>query len=445
MHVTSSQAAPRRGRRRWLWVALALLIVGGGAYLFFFRSAPTGSGASQTPEVVPITLKPYDVIVAGPGSLEASTSLNITVAAGMSGRIASIVEVGERVVAGQELARLDPAAFERALKVTEFDLERAQAQLRSLESNQTQARAAADQQLADAEALLANTERTAKAKAADLALVERLHAIGAESDEALSAAREASEDAAQAAAEAQTDLSALITKLELQAAVRGNELSNSQLSVSQAELNFEEAEADLASLTVTAPFSGVVSKVNAVVGAGVNDSTSLLTLIDDATLSLVVQIDETQVGNVQRGQPASATLEALPGQVFSGSVASISPVARLESNIAIFDVVVSLPNPELLLRPGMTAEADIVVRHVPEALTLPSRALTEEDGETSIVVRTTSGETERRAVQVVETVGFQSVVTGDFADAEAALVPVAEPEAGAGGRRSGFGFSGRSR
>ncbi len=210
--------------------------------------------------------------------------------------------------------------------------------------------------------------------------------------------------------------------------------------MSQAELDVEQAQADLASLTVTAPFDGVVSQVNVVAGSSVNDSTSLLTLIDDSTLALSVQIDETQIGTVKQGQKAHVTLDALPDRTFDGMVTSVSPVARLESNIAIFDVIVTLPNPDLELRPGMTAEADIVVKEVEQALTLPSQAVIAGPQGSSIMVVTSGGGTERRAVEVLETVGFQSVVTGDFHDATEVVLP---DGVAAAARRATNGFGGQ--
>lgn len=425
MNETSHRASRSRARRWWVAFSLVLMVAAAGVGYRMFTNASTPEGSTQVQmSSVPVVLVPYQVTVAGPGTLQASTSLNLTVGAGLTGRISEIAEVGDRVVAGSALARLDPSGFERSLKLAEFALERAQAQLRSLESSQAQARSSASQQRAAAEDNVAATQRAAGERASELELTQRLQGLGAESDEALRSALSASSDAAKAAVDAAAELAALTSTQALQATARQDDLTSSQLSVSQAELDVEEAQAALASLTVTAPFAGVVSQVNVVVGAGVNDSTNLLTLIDDATLALVVQIDETQIGTVQNGQPATVTLDALPGRTFAGSVSSVSPTARLESNIAIFDVVVTLPNADLVLRPGMTAEAEIAVRSVPEALTLPSQAVTQGPRSSSVTVITSAGERVAREVEVVESVGFRSVVSGDFADAVQVVVPV---------------------
>lgn len=420
------QAPNKRTRpnRRVIWILLValLLVAGAAATIVSLTRAASQAEPAQAERAVSVNREPHRVTVAGPGTLEAGTSIDLTVAAGLSGRIAEIAEVGQRVDAGERLASLDPTAFERSLKVAEFNLQRAQAQLRSLESNQAQAAASARQQRAAAESAVDDAERTAEEAATELALTERLESIGAESAEALRAARTAHADAQRELETARADRDALLETHALQRSARENDLRNSELSVSQAELDLEEARAALDSLTVTAPFGGVVAQVNVVVGASVNDSTALLTLIDDATLSLVVQIDETQVGTVARGMSATVSLDALPGGLFNGTVTSVSPVARLESNIAIFDVIVTLPNESLEMRPGMTAEASITVREVADSITVPSEALIR-DGNGVTVRVVTEGGVEERQLELVESVGFQSVLTGDLEGVLEVLIP----------------------
>src|SRR5690606_39290729 len=98
--------------------------------------------------------------------------------------------------------------------------------------------------------------------------------------------------AAVALADALEDQARRAETRALRALSRAQSLRNAELSVEQARLDLEEGQADLRSLAVTAPFAGVVSAVNAVVGANVNDQQTLLTLLDDSRLVLVVQIDE---------------------------------------------------------------------------------------------------------------------------------------------------------
>jgi multidrug efflux pump subunit AcrA (membrane-fusion protein) len=148
-----------------------------------------------------------------------------------------------------------------------------------------------------------------------------------------------------------------------------------ELAVQQQQIAVEQAQENLDSITTVAPFDGVVSDVATEVGAYVPEDGTVLTLIDDRTLDLPAQIDETEISKVKAGQSASVTLDAMPGQTFGGTVTAIAPTGRAVSNIPIFDVTVTLDNQALTLRPGMTAQADIAVRTVDDAVTLPLTAL----------------------------------------------------------------------
>ena len=439
----------RRGRRaRWLAAGAVVLVAGAGALLYL---RPWEGGTAAVPvaeEPRLLTLRPTDhrVTVSGPGTLQAVTSLGVTVGTGLSGTLAWIVEPGTRVAAGEPLARLDPATFERAVQLATFALERAQAQLESLRADQAVSEANDRQEAAAAAAAVAAAERELEEAERELALVERLYALGSESEEALLAARRRRDDAAEALADALEDQARRAETRALQALSRAQSLKNAELSVEQARLDLEQAQADLRSLTVTAPFAGVVSAVNAVVGANVNDQHTLLTLLDDSRLVLVVQIDETEIADVATGQRAYVTLDAVPGRTFEGVVSAVSPVGRLESNIPIFDVSILLDNADLALRPGMTAESEIVVREVRGAFRVPMQAVTMGPEGAAVTVRSDSGADERRRVEVVATVGFESVVTGDLREGESLVVPPGfavprpgGPNAGAG---PGFGLPG---
>ena len=106
----------------------------------------------------------------------------------------------------------------------------------------------------------------------------------------------------------------------------------------------------------------MVTAVAAEVGERASTAGALITVMDDRSLELAVQIDETEIGLVQLGQRVEQHLGALADETFVGEVTTISPVGRIQQNIPIFDVTIALDNPELVLRPGMTAEAEIVVR-----------------------------------------------------------------------------------
>lgn len=179
---------------------------------------------------------------------------------------------------------------------------------------------------------------------------------------------------------ARVNLNTARQALALRKSSDAQELRNAQIAVDQARLDVKNAEENLASTKIYAPFDGVVSEVNAQVGsigvgATVSNSTALLTLIDDSSVNLPVQIDESEIAKVKVGQKVEVTLDAFNNETFEGVVTAISPSATIQQNIAVFYVTVRIANPERKLRPGMTAEGEIIAEEIPNALTIPKRAV----------------------------------------------------------------------
>lgn len=374
----SSTASTARHRRRRRWVAivgacLVVALVAAGVWVWRDRRADARTAAE--PSTVTVTLEPYRVTVAGPGTLEAVRSLKVTSEA--AGTVLELVDVGERVAAGQVVARLDPEPFERAVQEAELALEKARANLAGLEVDQVDSSGDRTQSVAEAEQRVAAAQRAVDEAQGRRDLVTELHAIGSESAEAVRAAENALQAAREDLAGAQSALARARESRDLQGASDAQQRRDAELAVAQAELDLEDARDALGAVAVTAPFAGVVADVVATEGAFVAGEGALLTLIDDATLALPVQIDETEIGPVEVGQTAEVALDAVPGATFAGTVTAIAPVAQIESNIPVFYVTVTLENPELRMRPGMTAEADIAVETYEAVATVPLEAVQE--------------------------------------------------------------------
>jgi HlyD family secretion protein len=153
---------------------------------------------------------------------------------------------------------------------------------------------------------------------------------------------------------------------------------------------------DALSKTVsTAPFDGIVTNLpvregeTVVVGIQNAEGSTLMTLADMSVITAEVKVDETDIVNVQIGQPADVTVDALPGKVFKGHVTLVGDQAILRSTgIATsqstsgteeakdFKVVVTLDAPSSELRPGLSTTAKITTAHKPSVLSLPIQALT---------------------------------------------------------------------
>ena len=159
------------------------------------------------------------------------------------------------------------------------------------------------------------------------------------------------------------------------------------------------SDQDALSKTVsTAPFNGIVTNLpvregeTVVVGIQNAEGSTLMTIADMSVVTAEVKVDETDIVNVQLGQPAEITVDALPNKVFKGHVTLVGDQALLRSTgVATsqsttgteeakdFKVVVTLDNPSDELRPGLSCTAKITTAHKGNVLSLPIQALTMHD------------------------------------------------------------------
>ncbi len=369
--------ARSRIRVPWFWLVVALVLAGlGGAAYWFLRPKPTSTAPAI--ETAPVQRGVFRVSVSGPGTLEAVQSLAVKPA--VNGTVLKLPTVGDRVQKGQLIVQLDPTNYNRALENARLALQKAQANLDKLRADQQSALATARQNLASAEVAYANARRDLEAARTNLEATQKLFDLGGASAQSLQSARDAYAKAQASLEIAQVNLNTARQALTLRSNANAQDLKNAQIAVEQARLEVKNAEENLASTKIYAPFDGVVSEVNAQVGsigvgATVSNSTALLTLIDDSSVNLPVQIDESEIAKVKVGQKVEVTLDAFSNETFQGVVTAISPSARIQQNIAVFYVTVNIPNPERKLRPGMTAEGEIIAEEIPNALTIPKRAV----------------------------------------------------------------------
>src|SRR5690606_38695991 len=92
-------------------------------------------------------------------------------------------------------------------------------------------------------------------------------------------------------------------------------------------------------------------------------------------MELHVDVDEADVGRVAEGQPATFTVDAWPGRDFPSQVTEVRNAAKTVSGVVTYETVLAVENDELLLRPGMTGTANIVVSRVEDAILIPNAAL----------------------------------------------------------------------
>ena len=103
---------------------------------------------------------------------------------------------------------------------------------------------------------------------------------------------------------------------------------------------------------------------------------TLFNIAQDLTqMRVIADVDEADIGEVREGQRVSFTVDAFPSMVFEGSVQQVRQEAATESNVVTYEVVISAPNDDLKLKPGLTANVTIFTMEVKDVVTVPAKAL----------------------------------------------------------------------
>lgn len=199
---------------------------------------------------------------------------------------------------------------------------------------------------------------------------------------AAEAAAKASVTVTQAALKRADDLYAqkVITADEHEAAIVAAANAKSQLVSAQTTLSTAQQNLDYA--TLRSQVSGTVISKTAAVGTVVSSATSnvgggstILTVADLHHVRMQALVNETDVGNVHDGMPVTVTIDAFPGRQFAGVVEKVQPQAVIQNSVTMFPVLVSLPNTDLALLPGMNGEVTIITQNRRSVISVPNDAV----------------------------------------------------------------------
>jgi len=333
--------------RKNVLIALAVVLVGAAvvaANLYYRRD----KGLTVTTEL--IKTRDLEAIVSASGKIQPKRLVNIT--AETPGRVVNLaVNEGDRVKVGQFLLQIDPKslrtrvdsgtasmqAAEASLEQMRQSIETARIQLQQAQQNLARQQDLWQQQLTTREAL---EKATNDVKAAESAAQER-----------------------------------------------EKQMKPQERRIAQERATLESARYDLSKVRMVSPIDGIVTRRNiqegetAVVGTMNNAGTVLLTLADMGVIQAEVEVDETNVPNVQIGQIAKITIDAIPDKSFKGHVAEIgnSPIqttgGTTTTQATNFKVVVVLDELVADVRPGFTCTADITTARRKSVVAVPIPAV----------------------------------------------------------------------
>lgn len=268
-------------------------------------------------EAVPVQRRTLVVSASASGAIE--PVLTVDVKSKASGEIIGMnVQTGDDVKADQLLATIDPRIPRNSLAQADANLEVARAQL------------------ANATAQLARSDTLLKAQA--------------------------------------------ITQTEYDTAKLG--YANANAAVVRARSDLENARDRMNDTKLRAPLAGTIIAKNVELGTVISSPTTdvgggtvLFKMANLDTVQIRALVDETDIGKVQAGLQTTITVDAYPNRPFDGVVLKVEPQATVQQNVTMFNVLIRIPNPNHLLKPGMNTEVEIHVGRRENALAIPNAAL----------------------------------------------------------------------
>ncbi len=157
------------------------------------------------------------------------------------------------------------------------------------------------------------------------------------------------------------------------------DLQQAEASLGQSKSQLESAKVDLSHTIIRSPIDGIVISRDYNVGQTVAASYQAPTLFqianDLSKMQVECGVDEADIGKVKEGQKVRFTVDAFPNEEFQGIVRQVRYSAVVESNVVTYPTIVDVENPELKLRPGMTATVSIIVGEAMNSLRVPNTAL----------------------------------------------------------------------
>lgn len=324
------------------WAAIAIVIIA-AAYLTFGR----GDSKAVTYTTQDVVKGDLTVTVTATGNLEPRNQVEI--GSELSGTVAKVnVDVNDEVKAGQVLASLDTT--------------RLKAQVLQQESS-----------LASAEARVLQADASAKEARANLSRLQKVRELSGNK------------------LPSQQDLDVA----EAAVARADGELAAAKAAVAQSRASLETVRTDLGKTEIRSPINGVILvrsvEPGQTVAASLQAPVLFIMAEDLKKMELHVSVDEADVGAVDVGQEASFTVDAYPNRRFSAHITQVhfassntkasssssssSQASATSTGVVTYETVLEVDNPELLLRPGMTATAEIVTTNIEDAVLVPNAAL----------------------------------------------------------------------
>jgi HlyD family secretion protein len=311
-------------KRLLTFIVMAVVLAGGGIY--YYRA----QHAAQAPTPLTAAVTRGDVIakVDATGTLAPVTT--VQVGSQVSGTIKALhADYNSEVKKGQVIAELDPSLFQTQVEQARATLVKAQSDVdrAQVDVTDTASKARRAQELSDQKLISRNDLETAQAAA-----------------------------------------------MQAEASFK-----SAQAQVTQARAALNQSQVNLDHTIIKAPIDGIVISRSVDVGQTVAASMSAPTLFliaqDLGHMQVTASIDESDIGRIAAGQPVTFRVDAYPAQTFHGTVSQVRLEPKTEQNVVSYATMIDVPNEDLKLKPGMTANVTVQIAMNEDVLRVPNAAL----------------------------------------------------------------------
>jgi HlyD family secretion protein len=368
--------------RRKLLLTVILLLLGASAtagYLYYNgRQAPLNYMTAR------VERGRIATTVNATGTLNAV--ITVQVGSQVSGTIQKLlVDYNSPVTEGQIIAQIDPGSFEARVSQARANVASAEAAVQVARANVDNSKAAIETAQAHIGSAKANVERAKVGLTDARRTLERnkqllSQALIAQSD--LDVAQTAYDSAVSQLKQTESQQEATAGQFKsatAQARLAEAQYTAARAQVEQAKAALQAAELDLEHTTIRAPVNGIVVSRNVDVGQTVAASLQAPTLFliaqDLTQMQVDTNVSEADIGRISIGQTATFTVDAFPNAPFTGRVVQVRNAPIIVQNVVTYDAVVQVGNPEMRLKPGMTANVSFLIAERPGALKVASAAL----------------------------------------------------------------------
>ncbi|MEN3334660.1 MAG: HlyD family secretion protein [Blastocatellia bacterium] len=361
--ILSKISATVKRRKGALAIIILLVCAGVAGFLLWGRKA-----AASDYVTAKVDRGNVEVTVSATGTVQAVTT--VLVGSQVSGTVQWLgADFNSQVKKGQVIARLDPAIFQA-------QVDNARASVQNNQAAIIAAQADIVNQQANVKATQANVEVNRVQRDDALALVKRYQEL---KNVIPSRDIEAAQATANAAAARYEQAVAQVGQVQAALAQSRAKVDQARAALAQAVAQLSQQQANLDHSIISSPIDGVVVSRSVDVGQTVAASLqapTLFTIANDLTkMQVLASIDEADVGQIKQGIKANFSVDAFPGETFIGEITQLRLNAQSLQNVVTYSAVIDVANPELKLRPGMTANITIPVARAADVLTVPNAAL----------------------------------------------------------------------